>query len=66
MPGSWQPSRGAPGPSSAMGKHRATRLSLGSASFAACTRHKERTAAVLGISMKTLYSKLKEYHRESG
>ncbi|MBS0447028.1 MAG: sigma-54-dependent Fis family transcriptional regulator [Proteobacteria bacterium] len=26
-----------------------------------CDRHKERTAAVLGVSMKTLYNRLKEY-----
>jgi DNA-binding NtrC family response regulator len=26
-----------------------------------CAHHKERTAAVLGISLKTLYNRLKEY-----
>ena len=31
------------------------------ATFEHCGRHKERTAAVLGISMKTLYNRLKEY-----
>jgi two-component system response regulator AtoC len=31
------------------------------ATFAQCGQHKERTAAVLGISMKTLYNRLKEY-----
>jgi len=35
------------------------------ATFEHCNRHKERTAAMLGISMKTLYNKLKEYQRES-
>lgn len=33
------------------------------ATFEHCGRRKERTAAILGISMKTLYSRLKEYHR---
>ncbi len=28
--------------------------------------HKERTAAVLGISLKTLYNRLKEYAAEKG
>lgn len=32
------------------------------ATFEHCGRHRERTAAVLGISMKTLYNRLKEYH----
>jgi DNA-binding NtrC family response regulator len=36
------------------------------ATFEHCQRHKERTAAVLGISMKTLYNKLKEYQRDDG
>jgi two-component system response regulator AtoC len=31
------------------------------ATFAHCDQHKERTAATLGISMKTLYNRLKEY-----
>ena len=31
------------------------------ATFAHCGQHKERTAATLGISMKTLYNRLKEY-----
>jgi two-component system, NtrC family, response regulator AtoC len=31
------------------------------ATYEHCGRHKERTAAVLGISMKTLYNRLKEY-----
>jgi two-component system response regulator AtoC len=31
------------------------------ATFAQCGHHKERTAAILGISMKTLYNRLKEY-----
>jgi DNA-binding NtrC family response regulator len=31
------------------------------ATFAHFDRHKERTAAILGISMKTLYNRLKEY-----
>ncbi|MEJ7688352.1 MAG: sigma-54 dependent transcriptional regulator [Variovorax sp.] len=31
------------------------------ATFEHCARHKERTAALLGISMKTLYNRLKEY-----
>ena len=26
--------------------------------------HKERTAAVLGVSLKTLYNRLKEYQRD--
>jgi len=33
------------------------------ATFEHCGRHKERTAAVLGISMKTLYNRLKEYRQ---
>jgi DNA-binding NtrC family response regulator len=32
------------------------------ATFEHCGRHRERTAAVLGISMKTLYNRLKEYN----
>jgi two-component system response regulator AtoC len=32
------------------------------ATFAHCGMHRERTAAVLGISMKTLYNRLKEYN----
>ncbi len=36
------------------------------ATFDHCLHHKERTAAALGISMKTLYNKLKEYQREAG
>jgi DNA-binding NtrC family response regulator len=31
------------------------------ATFDYCGQHKERTAALLGISMKTLYNRLKEY-----
>jgi DNA-binding NtrC family response regulator len=31
------------------------------ATFKYCGEHKERTAALLGISMKTLYNRLKEY-----
>ena len=31
-----------------------------------CNHHKERTAAVLGISLKTLYNRLKEYAAEEG
>ena len=31
------------------------------ATYAHCGHHKERTAATLGISMKTLYNRLKEY-----
>ncbi|MBB1600462.1 sigma-54 dependent transcriptional regulator [Variovorax sp. UMC13] len=31
------------------------------ATFAHCGQHKERTAAMLGISMKTLYNRLKDY-----
>ncbi|VTU41227.1 Regulatory protein LuxO [Variovorax sp. PBS-H4] len=31
------------------------------ATFEFCGQHKERTAALLGISMKTLYNRLKEY-----
>ncbi len=31
------------------------------ATYAHCGRHRERTAASLGISMKTLYNRLKEY-----
>src|SRR5205814_1265488 len=31
------------------------------ATYERCGRHKERTAALLGISMKTLYNRLKEY-----
>jgi DNA-binding NtrC family response regulator len=34
------------------------------ATFAHCGQHKERTAATLGISMKTLYNRLKEYQGE--
>jgi len=34
------------------------------ATYEHCNRHRERTAAALGISMKTLYNKLKEYQRE--
>ena len=33
------------------------------ATFERCGRHKERTAALLGISMKTLYNRLKEYQQ---
>ncbi len=33
------------------------------ATFEHCGRHKERTAAVLGVSMKTLYNRLKEYRQ---
>ena len=29
-------------------------------------RHKERTAATLGISLKTLYNRLKEYTNDEG
>ena len=34
------------------------------ATFAHCGRNKERTAAALGISLKTLYNRLKEYAAE--
>ncbi|RYZ11585.1 MAG: sigma-54-dependent Fis family transcriptional regulator [Comamonadaceae bacterium] len=34
------------------------------ATFEHCAGHKERTAAVLGISMKTLYNRLKDYQRQ--
>jgi len=34
------------------------------ATFAHCERHKERTAAMLGISLKTLYNRLKEYRAD--
>ncbi|KQW54338.1 sigma-54-dependent transcriptional regulator [Variovorax sp. Root411] len=33
------------------------------ATYELCGRHKERTAALLGISMKTLYNRLKEYRQ---
>ena len=33
------------------------------ATYERCGRHKERTAALLGISMKTLYNRLKEYRQ---
>ena len=33
------------------------------ATYESCGRHKERTAALLGISMKTLYNRLKEYQQ---
>jgi two-component system, NtrC family, response regulator AtoC len=33
------------------------------ATFEHCRQHKEKTAAVLGISMKTLYNRLKEYRQ---
>jgi len=33
------------------------------ATYEHCGRHKERTAALLGISMKTLYNRLKEYRQ---
>lgn len=33
------------------------------ATYERCGRHKERTAALLGISMKTLYNRLKEYQQ---
>lgn len=39
------------------------------ATFAHCGRNKERTAAVLGVSLKTLYNRLKEFsgeHAETG
>jgi len=36
------------------------------ATYEHCNRHRERTAAALGISMKTLYNKLKEYQRDPG
>jgi two-component system response regulator AtoC len=35
------------------------------ATFAHCGRNKERTAAVLGVSLKTLYNRLKEFGSES-
>jgi len=35
------------------------------ATFAHCGRNKERTAAVLGVSLKTLYNRLKEFSSES-
>jgi len=35
------------------------------ATFAACGENKERTAASLGISLKTLYNRMKEYGRPS-
>ncbi|MCL4183536.1 MAG: sigma-54 dependent transcriptional regulator [Burkholderiaceae bacterium] len=35
------------------------------ATFAHCGHNKERTAAVLGVSLKTLYNRLKEFARES-
>jgi len=34
------------------------------ATFAHCGRNKERTAAVLGVSLKTLYNRLKEFSAE--
>jgi two-component system response regulator AtoC len=34
------------------------------ATFAHCGRNKERTAAVLGVSLKTLYNRLKEFSSE--
>ena len=33
------------------------------ATYERCGHHKERTAALLGISMKTLYNRLKEYQQ---
>ena len=36
------------------------------ATFKHYGQHKERTAAVLGISLKTLYNRLKEYQAENG
>ena len=33
------------------------------ATFEFCGQQKERTAALLGISMKTLYNRLKEYQQ---
>ena len=33
------------------------------ATYERCGQHKERTAALLGISMKTLYNRLKDYQR---
>jgi DNA-binding NtrC family response regulator len=36
------------------------------ATFKHYGQHKERTAAVLGISLKTLYNRLKEYQAEAG
>jgi DNA-binding NtrC family response regulator len=35
------------------------------ATFVSCGRNKERTAAVLGVSLKTLYNRLKEFADES-
>jgi DNA-binding NtrC family response regulator len=35
------------------------------ATLAHFNNHKERTAAVLGVSLKTLYNRLKEYASES-
>ena len=34
------------------------------ATYAKCGRSKERTAALLGISLKTLYNRLRAYGRE--
>ncbi len=36
------------------------------ATFSLYGQHKERTAAVLGISLKTLYNRLKEYQADAG
>jgi DNA-binding NtrC family response regulator len=35
------------------------------ATFDHCGRNKERTAAVLGVSLKTLYNRLKEFSAEA-
>ena len=56
------PEPGAPTLSIALGTRLAdAERQLILATFAHCERHKERTAATLGISMKTLYNRLKEY-----
>ena len=36
------------------------------ATFAYCRQNKERTAAMLGVSLKTVYNRLKEFSAESG
>lgn len=67
-----RPGTAPPLPEEALGGHRELSIRVGTplaeverqlilATFEYCGQHKERTAALLGISMKTLYNRLKEY-----
>jgi two-component system response regulator AtoC len=71
-PPSQRPGAEPPLPEARMDGHRELSIRVGTplaeverqlilATFEYCGQHKERTAALLGISMKTLYNRLKEY-----